>query len=160
MKWAVPILATVFTGCSSPVSDDAKSTAGADPADVQQRIRDVLARLDDVPNPDHADYTPAVDELIDIGEQAVEPTLPYLLADSEVSRTHAARAIKGAMKRMHGFVPGHGWRNPDAERAWEQLWSTLWDHEKAGGKQMEGAPHEVRVAFIERVKRWLNSRRT
>jgi hypothetical protein len=157
MKCVLFAAVAAMVGCATPTAP--KPVAGADPDASAKRVQELLAKLDDNPDILHFDYTPAVSELIELGEPAIEPTFAYLLSDNEATRLHAERATDGAMMTMHGFVRGRGWSNPDGEQVWKRLCATLWDYEAMGRKQVYEAPIEARRAYIERVKQWLASRR-
>jgi hypothetical protein len=70
-----------------------------------------------------------------------------------------ASVIGGVLLRMHGFVHGRGWASPDAEQEFNRFYQTLWDYEAMGRKTVDQASVPERQAYIERVKRWLVSRR-
>jgi len=119
----------------------------------------LLVRLDDDPDPLHFDYTPAVHDLIAMGEPAIGPTLPYLLSENEATRLHAERVIEGVILTMHGFVFGRGWSRQNAEEEFRSFYKTLWDYEAVGRKSLYESAVTERQAYIERVKRWLAGRR-
>ena len=157
MRWVLMTAASALVGCTTPVAPD--TVAGPDSDAAARHVQQLLDKLDDDPDILHFDSTPAVSELIVIGEPAIEPTLPYLLSENEDTRLHAERVIYGAMMRMHGFVLGRGWSQPGLEQEFQRLSETLWDFEAMGGKSVVQSPVQERQAYIERVKRWLASRR-
>lgn len=159
MKWMTPGILAVLFGCASPPAASPTPQSAAETNDVQKRVREALARLDEKPDMLHFDYTPAVSELIDLGEPAIEPTLPYLLSDSWATRVHAETAVAGAIQRMHGFVRGQGWTSTAGEEAHRRLCPVLWGEAWAGHTSLADTPRPMRVAYIEQVKRWLASRR-
>jgi hypothetical protein len=76
-----------------------------------------IRALDDDPDELHADMTPAVSALAEIGEPALPALLEPLAAPAELTRLHAQRALEGAIYRRHGFRPGRGFPEPDGEDA-------------------------------------------
>ena len=157
MRWVLIVAAVALVGCTKPL--EPTPLADTKPAVPANRVQELLAKLDDDPDILHADYTPAVWELIEIGEPVIEPTLPYLLSENETTRLHAERVIEGVMRRMYGFVAGKGWTRPGGEQEFRQLSNTLWDFEARGGKSVYESPVRDRLAYILRVKRWLTSLR-
>lgn len=122
MRWLLFVAFVALVGCASEPAAP-KPEPDLNPDATAKRVQEALARLDDDnPNTLHADYTPAVWELIDIGEPAIEPTLPYLLSENWETRLHADRVISGAMARMYGFIHGRGWSRPDGERKFRRFY--------------------------------------
>jgi len=76
-----------------------------------------LRTLDDAPDPLHADRTPSVQCLIEIGEPALPPFIDRLESEDRDTRMHAERAVQGIARRRFGF-DGIAW--PEA------LWSDEW----------------------------------
>ncbi len=148
---------TPLAGCMTPAA--LQPVAGADPDAPENRVYELLAKLDYDPDILHFDYTPAVRELIEIGEPAIEPTLPYLLSENWGTRLHAERVIGGAIARMHGFVSGRGWSRPEDEQECKRFYGTLWNSGTIRLKSLDESPVSDRIVFIERVKQWLASRR-
>src|SRR5262245_19252028 len=71
--------------------------------------------------------TPAVEELIEIGEPAIPPLLDLILGEELLTRWCAERALRGISRRLHGYDPRR--LDPDeAQRrfnAWEHSWDPL-----------------------------------
>jgi len=152
-RHAFMIAILLMCGCSSDsrrVSEQEKTS---------EKIRDLLSRLDDDPDLLHSDYTPAVHELVKIGKPAIEPTLPYLLSDNQLTRMHAQRVVEGVILTSYGFKAGQGWPDPDKEQEFREFDLTLWDSDKMGGKDVNEATSDERKAYIERVKKWLGTAR-
>ena len=84
MRWLLFLLVVALVGCAAHPALP-KPAPDPDPDATAKRIQGLLSRLDENPDPLHADYTPAVWELIEIGEPAIEPTLPYLLSEDRAS---------------------------------------------------------------------------
>jgi hypothetical protein len=86
---------------------------------VTQRrdVDELIAALDDDPDPLHADMTPAVGALGEIGDAAVPALLEPLASESETTRLHAQRALEAIVQRRHGFRAGLGWPEPGGEEA-------------------------------------------
>ncbi len=159
MRWFTPAILAALLGCGATRPPAlAPVPSRPDSAELQKEIQDALSRLDDHPDLLHFDHTPAVHELITIGEPALEPTLPYLLSDNPDTRLHAETAIYGILLQMHGFVRGRGWTTPDGERRFVEFSRRLWDG-GAANVQVYEAPQSERAEYIERVRGWLASRR-
>src|SRR3954447_6369348 len=118
---------------------------------MQNEIKSLTRRINDDPDKLHGDSTPAVDRLIEIGEPALEPALELISSADRETRMRAQRVLEGVTMRSHGFRPGEGWRDRDAEEAWRQLWASLgnldWD-----------APAARRAEAVERWRAWLTAR--
>lgn len=153
------LIASVATlaGCTTPKAPQPVDVSVLDTS--TDRIQELLAKLDDNPDLLHSDLTPSVHTLREIGEPAISPTLPYLLSENEPTRLHAERVIDGAMMKMHGFVFGQGWPQPEMQQEYERVSKGLWDFEAMGRKSVSESPMKDRQAYIERVKRWLTNRR-
>jgi HEAT repeat protein len=105
--------------------------------------------LDDAPDPLHADVTPAVDALGEMGLPAAPALLPALGSADQLTRLHAQRALEAMVSRAHGWVPGRGFPSPADDRAAAAEW-------RARGDYSADAPPSVRAASIEA---WRNSLR-
>ncbi|HEX8167054.1 MAG TPA: DUF4157 domain-containing protein [Beijerinckiaceae bacterium] len=82
-----------------------------------------LRALDDAPDPLHADRTPAVQSLIEIGEPALFPLIDRLQSDDRDTRMRAERAVQGITRRRFGF-DGLAWPEGAMER-WMDWWSAV-----------------------------------
>jgi HEAT repeats len=82
-----------------------------------------LRALDDAPDPLHADRTPAVRCLIEIGEPALLPLIDRLASDDPDTRMRAERAVQGITRRRFGF-DGFAWPDGAMER-WMDWWSAV-----------------------------------
>jgi hypothetical protein len=101
-----------------------------------------LRTLDDAPDPLHADRTPAVQCLIEIGEPALAPLIDRLASDDGDTRLHAERAVQGITRRRFGF-DGFSW--PDgAMKRWMDWWDGI-------GFESADVAHS-RAAAIERLR--------
>ncbi|HEY2910941.1 MAG TPA: hypothetical protein VGI99_11885 [Gemmataceae bacterium] len=124
---------------------------------VEQRVQNAIERLNDNADMLHNDRTPAVWELSDIGEPAVEPLLPYLFSDDHWTRVRAENAIEGAIMTMHGRKDK--WPSDEQRNRCDNLFTTFWDMEANGGKTpLESSP-ELRMQYVERIRAWLHARR-
>jgi hypothetical protein len=95
-----------------------------------EEVRNLIERIDEDPDELHLDYTPAVHQLIAIGEAALEPALELMLSEDEMTRLHAQRVIEGVILTMLGFVFGRGWKEGNShenEARFRNLWSSLGD---------------------------------
>lgn len=143
----------VLFGCADPSPTVQTPTPDPEPVGVQDRIREALARLDDDPDPLHAELTPAVYELTEIGEPALAPTLPHLLEEDPLTRRRANQVVRRVMQRSLN-LPVTSW-NPDDRRRWLEFYRTFWDHEAEGNVDVCDATAEARAAYVERVENWL-----
>jgi hypothetical protein len=96
-----------------------------------------LAALDDAPSPAHADFTPAVYGLIEIGAGALPALLARLAAQAPMTRLHAQRAVEGITRRKFGF-DGLSWPAGAYER-WAQWWTAIDYRYDAPVEQREAA---------------------
>jgi hypothetical protein len=110
--------------------------------DHEQALAACLRTLDDAPDPLHADRTPAVQCLIEIGEPALSPLVDLLAADDRDTRIHAERAVQGITRRRFGF-DGFAWPAGAMER-WMKWWSDI-------GFDSGAAPPQ-RAAALERLR--------
>ena len=101
-----------------------------------------LRTLNDAPDALHADRTPSVACLIEIGELALGPLLDRLASEDRVTRMHAERAVQGITRRRFGF-DGIAWP-PGAMERWMDWWSGI------GFDSGDAAPG--RAAAIERLR--------
>lgn len=103
-----------------------------------------LKTLDDAPDILHADRTPAVSCLIEIGQPALAPLLDALAAPSATTRLHAQRAVEGITRRLRGF-DGRAWTGGTADD-WIRWWGTI-------GYAHDG-PEAAREQAIARLRAW------
>lgn len=152
MRKLTVLLLVAVAGCISTPSRPFKDKS----LSVEQRVQNAIEHLNDNADMLHNDRTPAVWELIDIGEPAVELLLPYLFSDDHWTRVRAEIAIEGAIMTMHGRKDG--WSDEQRNRC-DKLFTTFWDMEANGGKTpLESSP-ELRMQYVERIRAWLHSRR-
>ena len=101
-----------------------------------------LRTLNDAPDPLHADRTPAVRCLIEIGEPALLPLVERLASEDGHTRMHAERAVQGITRRRFGFN-GTTWPKGALQR-WMDWWRAI-------GYDSEGPP-EQRAQALERLR--------
>jgi hypothetical protein len=148
-------------GTKSAVTMSATSEQPALPVALEQppptadatveRVKTLLARINDDPDILHADYTPAVHELVQVGEPALAPTLELMLSDDRHTRMRAQRVLEGVTLVQHGFVFGQGWKEDQGEKRHRKFWSEL-------GKLDYDAPPDKRAAGVAMWKKWLAGR--
>jgi hypothetical protein len=107
-----------------------------------------LCTLNDAPDPLHADRTPSVQCLIEIGEPALLPLVDRLESDDRDTRMHAERAVQGITRRRFGF-DGFAWPEGAMER-WMDWWSAIGFDSAAILLQ--------RTEAIQRLRVWLKNR--
>lgn len=116
-----------------------------------QMISELLLTIDDGADPFHADVTPSVQSLIQIGGAAAQPTLALMNADSLLTRLRAEYVVRAISMRLSGYELGTGWKDHAQRRAWEAEWNAL------GGLDAN-ASQEARSESIARVSAWLDSK--
>jgi hypothetical protein len=105
-----------------------------------------LRTLNDAPDPLHADRTPAVQCLIEIGTPALAPLIDLLASDDRDTRMHAERAVQGVTRRRFGF-DGFAWPEGAMER-WMDWWDAI-DYDST-------AALPQRTLAVERLRAELN----
>jgi hypothetical protein len=129
-------------------------TTQADPPRSQEppeSLEELVRTINDDPDPLHADHTPSVHKLIELGDPAIPPMLDLMLLDGQydrLTRLHAERVLWGIVMKKYGFVRGRGWSAPDgADRAnafWKSLGNLDWE-----------APREEREQAVKLWREWL-----
>jgi hypothetical protein len=115
---------------------------------VTTEIQDQIAILDRDSDELHADRTPAVARLIELGEPALVPLCDQLDHPDHLHRLRAQRAIEGITRRSFGF-DGRAWPDGALDR-----WSAWW---RSIAYDAEAAPAD-RAAAIVRLRQWSASR--
>lgn len=109
----------------------------------------LLRTLDTAADPLHADRTPAVDALAELGLAAVPALLDQMEgAGDETTRLHAQTALEEIVNRRHGFRPGRGFPDPGSEAGAREAW------EARGGYRFDAPPAE-RAASVAKWRAWL-----
>jgi len=109
---------------------------------VTSQIAAQLAVLDDAPDKLHLDRTPAVVRLVELGPQALAPTIDHLDHPEVLHRMRAQRVVEGLTRRQFGF-DGTAWPDGAFDR-WQAWWTTI-------GYDARGEPGE-RAAAIARLR--------
>ena len=125
----------------------------AAPLQPDARIDALVARINDKPDVLHSDYTPAVHELIEIGERAFPRVLPLMESDDVKTRLRALRVLEVGTLKMYGFSPGHGWERVDGEQRWRVFWRSL-------GDLRHDASLSSRRRSVRLWREWIQSRKT
>jgi hypothetical protein len=115
-----------------------------------EKIARLVNKIDENPDLLHADITPAAEDLIDIGPDAIPVVLPLVLSEDPMTRLHASRVLYGVTAKMHGFVVGRGWPSDSREQACRALWASLGDFDW-------DAPEDRRAASVKRWEQWFRS---
>ena len=109
-----------------------------------------LRVLNDDPDPLHLDQTPAVQALGALGLAAVPALLDRMAASDRTTRLHAQRALELVLARRHGFRPGQGFADPQAEAAMRTEWTVL-------GNYAHDAPAKRRAQAVQQWRQWLQT---
>jgi len=142
--------ASVFTGGLRDKDERVRAYSAQGLARIAdpQAQEAALQTLNDAADQLHGDITPSVRTLGGMGLKAMPPLLDLLMADEEMTRLHAQRALESILARQHGFVPGRGFPSPEAEEDMRSEWS-------ANGTYDYSAPASARRASVEKWHRWL-----
>src|SRR5262245_23093489 len=75
------------------------------PLTREEQLDELVRRIDDYPDTCHNDYTPAVNELIEIGDPAIPRMLDLLADDPRCGFTHihAMKVIEQICLKKYGF---------------------------------------------------------
>jgi hypothetical protein len=143
-RWWIALIAAAGCG-GAKVKKPAKAVTPC-PAPTAQ-IEKLVADLDVAPDPTHADYTPSVHALIDLGHAGACGVVARLEADDADSRLHAQRVVEGVVDAENGFRPGRGYPHQYAEeRARETVVAIGYD---------AGAAEPARRAAAARWRAWI-----
>lgn len=85
---------------------------------------DLIARINDDPDPLIEYGTPAVYELAEIGQPAVHRLLNVMIAEDAVpiTRLRAQVALKLITMKSYGYELGEGWPDSGSKALWEDFW--------------------------------------
>lgn len=120
---------------------------------VSPRIADLVAHLDADADPLHADFTPAVWGLCDLGLDAAVAVVPLLDASSDTTRLHASRVLECVVSRHFGWRAGQGYPSgSDGEARFRALW-------EENGSYAYDASAERRHVSALRWSAWLDAHR-
>ena len=108
----------------------------------------LVKTINDSPSTAHSDSTPSVTKLIELGDDAIMPTLPLLLSSDQFTRMRAQRVLEGVTIKRYGFRFGLGWSNTQGEEKWREFWRSL-------GSLDWQAPEDKRARSIELWVDWL-----
>lgn len=126
----------------------AQAASGLAELGHSQALSACLATLDDNADPLHADMTPAVYALGNLGWVAVPPLLDLMLAERTLTRLHAERALELIVNGSLGFVPGQGFPSAEAEEQVRAIW-------RDNGDYRHDADEQSRAAAVCRWHDWL-----
>jgi hypothetical protein len=125
------------------------------PESIPERVAYWIARIDDNPMPTK-DWTPAIHELVTIGDPAILPTLEVMLReDSEFARQRAQGVLYGILAVQNGFVSGQGWPQGEDPREKDEAFLRQW---KELGSMDWQASREKREASVELWRKWVADR--
>jgi hypothetical protein len=107
-------------------------------------VEDAISRINADPDELHWNYTPAVTELIEIGEPALSRCLDLSLGDDSATLERAITAVRGITKKML--------RSRGAEGTWGTFWVEM-------GGLSESQAFDDRVVAVGRLRRWMETKR-
>lgn len=136
-------LLIVCSGCGHPPTAD-----NGESIHIEQRVRVLIARINDHPDQNHFDFTPATDELIEVGTPAIPYVVELMLVDDRDTRLRAMHVLYYIILNRYGWVSGKGWPDETGERKVDRLWSDLGDLDWQ-------APLEKRQASVMLWRRWV-----
>jgi hypothetical protein len=91
----------------------------------RERVDRLVATIDDNSDVLHAEDTPSVRALINVGLDAVPRMLDLMESQNALTRLRAHAVLEGISAKMYGFVPGQGWSDPNGEERWHRFWADL-----------------------------------
>ena len=109
-----------------------------------------LQTLNDAADPLHLDRTPAVEALGAMGLKPISSLLNLLIDEDRYTRLHAQRALESIIARRHGFCPGNGFPDREAEEAMRAEW-------RANGDYDFDADPELRLQAVAKWRYWLQA---
>jgi HEAT repeat protein len=109
-----------------------------------------LQTLNDAPDELHLDRTPAVEALGGMGLKPIPSLLDLLMSEDRDTRMHAQRALESIAERRHGFRPGYGFPDRQAEEAMRAEW-------RANGDYQFDASQEPRAQAVAKWRQWLQT---
>jgi hypothetical protein len=117
--------------------------------ELKATIRDLIVRINDDIDVLHAEYTPAVHELIAIGLPSLRHgVLDLLLSEDIDTRYRAQTVLEGVTCNQYGSAMGRGWKNENQQTAWLELLEEMGSHNYK-------ASLEERKTSYDRWARWL-----
>lgn len=115
-------------------------------------IENLLQTIDDSPDRLHADFTPSVLKLIELGLPGARVVIDLLAAPKFETRRHAQRVVEGVVMRLHGWRPGQGYPDPSGQEKTQALLT-------ANGAYQADASPEARNQAIEKWRHWLKAQK-
>jgi hypothetical protein len=116
---------------------------------MNDEIEALIDNIDEDADKAHADITPSVTALGEIGLPAAPRVIDLLDAPDEMTRLHAQRALEAIINRGAGFRYGQGFPAGAEERV-RELW-------RANGDYAYDAPPPRRAAAIAMWREWVRS---
>ena len=135
--FAVPVLYTGCFTCPKPLRVE------------PEVIRALVDKIDEDPYKLHADLTPAVDQLSEMGPQVIPYVLPLMESTNWVTRLHAVRVMHFTTMGMYCFVRGRGWPHDRSRQRWIDFWRAM------GSLRYDGTDAE-RAKAIQTWRVWLD----
>jgi hypothetical protein len=117
----------------------------------EERLDALVRTIDNDPDVLHADHTPSVHKLIELGDAAIPRMLDLMLLNERGDRNtrlHAKTVLFYIIAEKNGFESGRGWSDPDGMERSNALWKSLGDLD-------DEAPLEERERAVKLWREWL-----
>jgi hypothetical protein len=114
------------------------------------KIKTLIERIDKDPDRLHADVTPSVLELTELGLPGAHAVLELLDAPEFLTRKRAQRVLEGVVMRHYGWIAGQGYATSEAQ---DQVQTLL----KTNGNYNADAPQRKRKSAIGKWRHWLQA---
>jgi hypothetical protein len=121
------------------------------PDPIDKELADLVQKIDENPDRLHADVTPAVLQLMDLGLPGAKAVLELLDAPEWLTRIRVQRVIEGVVMRRNGWQPGQGY--PEPHEGQEKVATVL----ASNGSYNAKAPSEHRREAIAKWRQWIEA---
>jgi hypothetical protein len=143
IPWTLAVLSgLILASCSLSRHQASKD------AQAKDRVEELIARLDEKPNPSHADYPPAVVELSRLGLPSLKYGVLDLLLSPDYLTRKRADAVLAEVTSVQLGISLAGSSNPERVEAWKDLWGKNGSYDPAGSEAS-------RRASYKKWRRWL-----
>ncbi len=109
-----------------------------------------LQTLNDAADPLHADRTPSVAALANMGVKAAPFLLDLLLSQDEMTRLHSQRALELILMIRFGFRTGHGFSSQNGGDEFREMW-------RANGNYNYADDAAKRQFSVTQLRQWFDT---